>query len=359
MKRKGSISLLLMYCISFGVFAQESVVLTLEESVAHALQKNPDYKTAEKEIGKASAGVLESYSNVLPKLNASVNYQRTWEIQTSRIQNFFKTAGVAPDGPDYLEISFGIPHTLTYGATVTQPVFLGGAGIAGIKMAYAAEDVARQNLEAKRQNLIYQTANAFYSCLLAHELVDVQEEALKQAQANLDVVLKKYDVGSASGFDKMRAQVEVANLRPQVIAAKNDLETAYTRLRMIIGMESEKVIAVSGQLEYKTDDFGAMEQAQLLEMAKNTRPERQVIDAQKKISKSGITIAFGNFLPKVFFQTDLSYLGQKDQFKFNINEDFSKGFYSAISVQVPIFQGFKSISQYLQLLLFFFFCMFV
>jgi outer membrane protein len=349
MKRLGIIILFMAGIVFRNVYAQDKVVLTLEESVDLALQQNPEFKTTEKEFSKAKAGVLESYSNVLPKLNASMNYQRTWEIQSSRIRNFFKDAGIAPpDAPDYVEVSFGIPHTLVYGATVTQPIFLGGAGIAGIKIAYAAEDAARQNLESKRQNLIYQTANAFYSCLLAHELVDVQEEAQKQAQANLDVVKKKFDVGSASGFDKMRAEVEVANLRPQVIAAKNDLETAYTRLRMIIGMDPDKVIAISGQLEYKTDDLGAMEQAQLLEIARNNRPERGVVDAQKRISKNGVKIAFGNFLPKVFFTTDLSYLGQKDQFTFNIKDDFSKGFYSAVSIQVPIFQGFKSVSQYQQ-----------
>jgi outer membrane protein TolC len=91
-----------------------------------------------------------------------------------------------------------------------------------------------------------------------------------------------------------------------------------------------------------------MEQSQLLQIARNNRPERQAIEAQKTISKSGISIAVGNFLPKVFFQTDLSYLGQKDQFKFDVKKDFSKGLYSAISVQIPIFQGLKSVSQYQQ-----------
>jgi outer membrane protein len=350
MKRVGFIGLLLLSIISFGVFAQDRAVLTLEESVDLALENNPEFKTAEKELRIASAGILESYSIILPQLNGSLSYQRTWEIQSTRVRNFFKDAGIPgmEGAPDYMEIAFGIPHTLMYGATVTQPLFLGGAGIAGIKMAYAAEDAARQNLEAKRQDLIYRTANAFYSCLLAEELVKVREEALKQAQANLDVVLKKYDVGSASGFDKMRAEVEVANLHPQVIAAKNNLESAYTNLRMVLGLEAGREIEISGQLEYKVDDFGSMELIQLQEMAKNNRPERQAVDARKRISKNGVTAAFGNFLPKIVFQTDLSYLAQKDKFAFDMDKDFSKGFSSAISVQIPIFQGFKSVSQYQQ-----------
>ena len=281
-----------------------------------------------------------------------MNYQRQWEIQSTRVKNFFKEALPGLPGnenaPDYLEVSFGIPHSLVYGATVTQPIFLGGAGIAGIKMAYAAKDAAAQSLESKKQNLIFQTANAFYSCLLADELVAVQEEALKQAQANLDVVLKKYDVGSASGFDKMRAEVEVANIKPQVIAAKNNLESAYTNFRMIIGMDPGTKVDISGELEYKPDEYGEMNLTELQELASKNRPERQIVDAQKRISKNGVSVAVGNFLPKILFQTDLSYLGQSDKLNFRFNEDFSKGFTSAISVQVPIFQGFKSISQYQQ-----------
>jgi outer membrane protein len=349
MKRFLIISLLCIVILSFVLHAQERVVLTLEKSVEFALEQNPELKSAEKEFKIASAGVMEAYSNVLPKLDASINYQRAWEIQTSRIQNFFKTAGVAsPDAPDYLEISFGIPHTLTYGAMVTQPIFLGGAGLAGIKISYAAKEAARQNLESKKQNLIFHTANAFYSCLLAQELVKVQEEALKQAQANLDIVQKKYSVGSASGFDKMRAEVDLANRQPQLIAAKNNLESANTNLRMIIGMEADKGVDISGQFEYNIDEFGAMELKELQKLAAENRPEKQAIDAQKKISKNGVCIALGNFLPKIFFQTDLSYLAQKDEFDFHFNRDFSKGFTSAISVQIPLFHGFKSVSQYQQ-----------
>jgi outer membrane protein len=349
MKRFLIISLLCISIMPFILNGQDTIVFTLEKSVEFALEHNPELKTAEKELKIAGSGVLEAYSNILPKLDASINYQRAWEIQTTRIQNFFKAAGVAsPDAPDYLELSFGIPHTLTYGAMVTQPIFLGGAGLAGIRIAYAAREAARKNLESKKQNLIFQTASAFYSCLLAQELVKVQEEALKQAQANLDIVQKKYNVGSASGFDKMRAEVDVANLQPQVIAARNNLESANTNLRMVIGMEPDKDIDISGQFEYNIDEFGAMELAELQKIARENRPEKQAINAQKKISKNGVSIAFGNFLPKIFFQTDLSYLSQKEEFNFHFNRDFSRGFTSAISIQIPLFHGFKSVSQYQQ-----------
>ena len=65
------------------------------------------------------------------------------------IPNFIKAAMRLPDGtyvlpgveqmPDYLKISFGVANTFLYGATLTQPVFLGGAGLAGVQIAGALD----------------------------------------------------------------------------------------------------------------------------------------------------------------------------------------------------------------------------
>ncbi|OQX96220.1 hypothetical protein B6I21_01570 [candidate division KSB1 bacterium 4572_119] len=213
--------LLLIAAMPYLIFAEEKKTFTLEESIAFSLKQNPEFKMAEKEVAKAKAGVLEAWSNILPQIDGSLNFSHAWDIQQQTIPNFLKPmlAPLAPYMPelqmmpDYVTMSFGLENTLYYGASLAQPVFLGGAGIAGIQMAGSGRQAAEQNLEEVKQNLIYNTTNAFYGCLLARELVKVQEEAFDQTRANLDNVVKKFNVGSASGFDKMRAEVELANLK--------------------------------------------------------------------------------------------------------------------------------------------------
>ncbi len=329
-------------------FAQEKMTLTLEKSVDLALQQNPDYRMAEKAVAKAKAGVVEAYSNLLPQLDASANYQHAWEIQANTIPNFLKEMLgplATPDMPDYVQIAFGMKNTFIYGASVTQPLFLGGAGVAGVQIANAVQRASEQNLESKKQNLIYQTANAFYLCLLAKELEAVQEEAMGQAQANLDIVLKKYNVGMASGFDKMRAEVEVANLQPELIAAKNNQQAALTQLRTILGLNQSTGVEVSGEFEYKEDDFGNLTLPELQQVALQTRPEMRAMSEQKRITQKGVTIARSIFLPKLFFKTDYSFMAMKNDMKI-AQRDFSKGFTSAVSLQIPLFHGFRSSMQY-------------
>lgn len=336
---------LVLLCIAItSIFAQDKEVFTLEESVEMVLDQNPDIRIAEKELKKAIAGVGVAYSNILPQLNASANFQHAWELQKTTIPNFAK---FLPTDPDYIKIAFGAENTFTYGAQVTQPVFLGWAGIAGIQTAKAAERAAKQNVESKKQDLIYQTANVFYGCLMAQELVKVQEEALAQSKANLDNVLKKYNVGSASGFDKMRAEVEYANLQPELISARNNYQSALTGLRTILGLDKDSNIEAEGEFNYAEDDLQNSPLSDLQDLAMKNRPDLKALDEQKTMASKSVTIARSDFLPKVFFQTDYSYMAQRNDYKFN-QDDFSKGFTSAVSVQIPLFSGFKSVRQYQQ-----------
>lgn len=330
------------------LLAQGKLTLSLEGSVNYALQNNPEFKMAEKEVQKARAMVWEAYSVILPQLDGSVNFQHNWEIQESTIPNFIKTmlGPAAPPGmPDYVKIAFGLENTFFYGARVNQPLFLGGAGVAGIQIAMAMRDATEQMYETKKQTLIYQTAAAFYSCLLTKELIAVQEEALAEAKANLDLVIKKYHVGMASGFDKMRAQVDVANIQPDLIAARNNNRLAMTQLRTILGLEKDTEVEVIGEFVYIEDDLGQLPLAELKEIALQNRPEIIALQKQKIISQKQVTLARSEFLPKLFFSTDYSFMAMKNDLKFK-QDDFSKGFYSALSLQIPLFHGFRSIKGY-------------
>lgn len=333
-----------------NLFAQEKLVLTLDGSVELAFKNNPSYQIALKEVTKAKASVTEAYSNVMPQLNASAAYQHSWEIQTNTIPNFLKD--MFPPGypgvdqmPDYVSISFGLENTITMGASLTQPLFLGGAGIAGIKMAGSAARASERNLEKVKQDLLYQTVSTFYGCLVAKEVTLVQEEALQQSQENLDMVQKKYNAGAASKFDLMRAEVNVANTKPNAISARNQYKMALTRLKMVLALPVETEIQVEGELLYETDDFTTLSMPDYRQMALQNRPEIQALQEQKAMSQQGITLARSNFLPKLFFATDYSYLGMTNKWSIT-DPEYSRGFTSAISLQLPLFTGLKNNKQY-------------
>ncbi|MBN1424851.1 TolC family protein [Candidatus Fermentibacteria bacterium] len=333
-----------------ALHAGEERTLTLEQAVHIALDRNPQMLIAEKEVAKARAVVWEAFGALMPTLEATAVVNHSWEIQTTTIPNFLKPMlePLAPsipefaDMPDFVEMSFGMENLVTYGASLRQPLFLGGAGIAGVRLAKVAREASEQQLESRRQNLIYGTTRAFYGCLLAKELVRVQEDALAQAEANLAAVEAQHEVGSASGFDKMRSEVEVANLKPDVISSRNDYRSALTGLRTILGLPADSQIAVDGDLTFVPDDYGDQPLSSLRELADENRPELHAMRAQKTMASRSVAIAKSGFLPKVFFSTDYSNQASRNDWDFT-GDDFSKGFSSAISVQLPLFDGLRNV----------------
>ncbi len=339
---------MLTFCFFLQGTSQETFDLTLEKSVDMALQYDPEYQITRKEIEKAKADVLGSYAGILPQLDAYANYQRAWKIQESTIPNFIKAMLgplATPDMPDYVKLSFGLKNTFLYGARVNLPLFQGGAGIAGIRAAKAAKQATRHNLEIHRQILIFNTVNAFYTCMLTKEMVNVQEDALNQAKANLEVVLKKHTVGAASGFDKMRAEVEVANQQPLVINARNNYQSALTQLRALLGLQKGIELNLIGEFVYAEATYDSLSLDQLQALAVSARPELMIMKQQRTISGMGIVMARSNFLPKVFFSTDYSYMAMQNDLHLR-QENFSEGLISTINLQIPIFHGFSSTRQY-------------
>jgi len=331
---------------------QEKLTLTLEQSIATALEHSPDLQVARYDYDKAGAGVWQAWSTLLPRLDGYANLQHSWEIQTSRIPNFLKPMlgplGTMVPGvtqmPDFVDIAFGLENTLRYGATITQPLFLGGAGMAGIKMANAAERAAEHALELRRQTLILDAASAFYSVLLAQELVRVQQNALGQAKANLETVTKKFDVGMASPFDKMRAQVEAATIEPDLIAARNAYRSSLSTLRTVLGLDRSAHIDVAGEFTYAPEEYASHSLSELQTIALVQRKETKIMEERKTMADHSITVARSAHWPTLIFQTDLSYLGMRDDMRF-ARPDFSKGITSSLTLQLPIFAGFKTMKE--------------
>ena len=355
-----TVYIILFFGVTPLAFSQEKIVLDLEQSVALALQNNPEIQIAEKEVAKAKAGVGEAYATLMPTLDATSAFSHAWDLQRNIIPNFLKPmlaplAPMIPElalMPDYVEFVFGLENTFTYGLTLTQPLFLGGAGIAGVKMARSGFQASEHRLESKKQNLIYQTSDAFYACLLTQELIQVQEQALRQAQANLNIVLTKYEVGTASGLDKMRAEVEVANLKPVLIGVKNNYRSTLTRLRMVLGLADEAIVEVNGILDFTPDGFGDQSMEDLLSQAYLKRAELAALNSQKRIASGSVALARSQFLPKLFFQTDYSFLAMRNDLKFTQN-DFNKGKAnmktgSLIGVLILVLFGLTVIAQEIQ-----------
>ena len=176
----------------------------------------------------------------MPNVNFSGQYTRNLAIQTIYM--------TTPEGST--SIKMGRDNTYSTGFNASVPLVMPTLW----KSIKLSDNQILQNVEAARANklsLVNQVKNAYYALLLAEDSKRAIEENHATAQFNADVFQKKFDLGTASEYDVLRARVEVTNLEPSIIEADNAIETLELQLKVLMGMD----VRTDFKPSQKLDDF--------------------------------------------------------------------------------------------------------
>ena len=160
--------------------------------------------------------------------------------------------------------------------TVTQSVFAGGAISSSISAQKYRREAALLELRAIINNSLFGVRSKFYAVLLAKKKISVAEQSLNLLEEQLKTVQDRYEAGTLSKFDLLRAQVAVANGRPPLIRAKNDFRIAIEEMRQVLGFATvssdnmTKIPEFLGELSYEPT---SIELTAAIESARANRPE--------------------------------------------------------------------------------------
>ncbi|MCJ7802065.1 MAG: TolC family protein, partial [Candidatus Marinimicrobia bacterium] len=167
-KQKIFLSVLLLVFFSINSLVAQTLELDINKAQKIALENNIQYKLAEEALSKAKAQITEARGGMLPSLSAFSQYQRAWELPTVIFDDPFS------DGK--IEFKMGTEHSLVYGLSFQQPIFLGGAIWNGYKMAKHGYAITEASLESTRQNVLLQSTSAYYGLLFSKSVVRVMEQ---------------------------------------------------------------------------------------------------------------------------------------------------------------------------------------
>ena len=109
-----------------------------------------------------------------------------------------------------------------------------------------------QNLEkarATKLNLVNQVKNTYYALLLADDSRRVIEASHATAQKHAELYQKQYELGMASEYDVLRANVAVTNLEPAILDAENSEQLLKLQLKVLMGMNAQQEIEPSQHLD--------------------------------------------------------------------------------------------------------------
>lgn len=304
--------------------------LTLKQGITLALERNETLQMARQELSKARQQIREARAAALPQIDFSTNYTRNWQLPTF----IFDT----PLGQQ--KVTIGTRHDLVNILSLRQALYTSGKVGAALKVAHLFEDFSTEQLRTERQRVRSAVEIAFSDLLLAAEMLRVSDQALVRARANLEQVESLRRGGRVADYDLLRAQVQVAEMRPDSIAARNGLELARMNLKNLLGIDLERPLRI--EADFRTETRLDLHQVEdLVQQGMERRPELRQATHQVEMLAQAIRITGSASRPSLDMNSRGQLQLQSEEFDLWNQED-RRSLSTGLSLQIPLFDGFRT-----------------
>jgi outer membrane protein TolC len=308
-------------------------IVTLEQAVTIAVERNKDLNTALLDIDKADARVNEAWGYAMPSVDLSANYTRSLERPV-----FFLPDFANPGSNKTVPVKIGTEHSWGMTLSARQTIF-NSTVIIGVGAAHVYSEVARELYQAKKLETISSVRKAYYGVLLASEARNLMRANLKNAEENLQNVRTMSKQGLVSEYDELRATVGVENLRPEVIRVENGYALAVDALKSTMGLDASEEIVVDGTLQFQQVPEDRVVTA--LDQVKETNAGLKALRLQVDVNQAFLNVERSNYLPMVSAFGNLQYQAAKNTFNISTN-DFFRSSQVGLSLSFSLFQGFQT-----------------
>ncbi len=283
-----SIAIAAMLSLPAFSFAEETAQqLTLQQTIRNAIKANLSLQRSQEEVKAARANKNASITNFFPTLNAKYGYLHRNKPTTQSL--------LTPTG-QLIDVTINPDEEYNFITSFNQPVFTGFALINQYKIAEMGLDAAKITENIRRQDVILDAKNAYFSLLKAQKLQMVALDTVRQIAAQKNVAENMYQVGMSPLNDLLQSQVQLANAKQRLISAKNNLEVAKSQFNTLLRRPVNAPVAVEDILDYTsfTHDINYC-----LAQADVHRLELQVADLEIQIAQKEYRLSQRNYLPSV------------------------------------------------------------
>ena len=278
--------------------AEPTGALALRDALALALLKNPELAAFSWEVRAAEAAALQASLPPNPELGLEVE-----NVAGTRELRGFRSAEV----------------TLSLG----QAIELGGKRAKRTRAAALKAELAGWDYEAKRLDVLTETAKAFIEVLAGQEQAALDEELVRLAEQTHKVASERVKAGKVSPIEEVRTRVALTTTRIELEQARRELETLRRRLAAHWGSTSPGFERAGGQLD-RTDPTPSPEQLVRL-LARNPDVARWAIEMAQR--RATVAVEESKRVP------DLTVSGGVRRFR----ETEDTAFVAGISIPVPLF----------------------
>ena len=332
--------IILIFIISCAnIFSQDStqnadvLVLTLEKAVNMALEKNYDVQIANYNLMDAEAQITEAYAGAWPKLNFSGTYTRNLKSPVL----FLPPNTPFNPSSSTQTFSLGAKNSYNIGLSLSQTIYDPRLGTA-ITIAKQYSQYSQFNNQSTEDDVRAQVKQAFYAALLSKKLIEVNEEGYKVAKANKENTSALYKQGIASEYDYLRSEVQLANVEPALIEAKNNFEMSKNNLKNLLSLDLNQKIKIEGEL--KVEKIPSEELQNSDEILAQKNPLLQSLNLRRSMLEENIDIEKAAYLPTLKAFGSYTWQSEDNTFKFK-NYNWANTIAVGLQLTYALFDGFQ------------------
>lgn len=263
--------------------------LDLPTAISFALENNFAIRQARERIRQQEGVVTTVSATGLPNVSGTGSYRK------SDVPAIQSAAGQVP-------VFLPAGRSWRLNLIATQTLYAGGGVRASTAVAELGREAAILDFKATVNEALLGVRVGFYNVLLAREQIEVQERNVELLRSQLQDTTARFDTGTTSAFEKLRAEVAVANAQVPLIQARNEFRLAVEDLRHVLGFTTNepetarKVPEFIGSLTLEPVNF---ELEAAFEAARTNRPDLQRLAKLVAAGAEGVTVARARYQPSL------------------------------------------------------------
>ena len=273
---KNKFFLPICFVVATLAHAQEAKV-SLQEVIQQTLQNNKAVKVAEAAKNTNEYKVQSAKNNRLPDLSLSGQYM-----------HLFTTTNVdlkIPTGGSGNEMAIEPNQLLLGQANASVPLFAGFKISNAIKQSELMVDLSNLQVEATKEDVVWQTINLYFGLYKTQRSIDVLRENLVRAKQRVKDFENFLENGIIPRNDLLRVKLQASNVQVAIDEAETQYKNINYRLNILTGQEANKIVQVANVenfdvIQQSTEDYSQRSDVKSYDL------KNQLADNQIKIAKA-------------------------------------------------------------------------
>ena len=270
-------------CLVIATLAQaQEKNVSLQEIIQQSLQNSKSVKVAEAAKNTSEYKVQSAKNNRLPDISLSGQYMHLFTTTNIdfKIPMQSSAAGMGVEPSQMMMAS----------ANASLPIFAGFKIKNGIKQSELMVDLSNLQIEATKENVVWQAINLYFGLYRTQHSIDVLNENLVRANQRVKDFQNFLDNGIIPRNDLLRVKLQASNVQVAIEEAQTQYKNINYRLNILTGQDENTVVNVND-----IQDLSTLESSQDF----SHRTDIKSYELKDKMAENQIKIAKAAYYPQL------------------------------------------------------------